>query len=175
MPVVEIVLREGRSRGRRLGSGSSTVPYVRADPDPDLRARASVEAMWAADAASRQLGVELGAVGPGRATARLRVTPAMANGHGICHGGYVFALADTAFAFACNSNGVAAVAAACDITFLEPVRSGDELVAYALERIRNGRNGIYDVTVRRLDGTVVAEFRGRSRTTGDRMLGETSG
>jgi acyl-CoA thioesterase len=131
--------------------------------------------MWAADAASRELGIELGTVGPGRATAHLRVTPAMANGHGICHGGYVFSLADTAFAFACNSYGVAAVAAACDIVFLEPVRSGDELVAEALERTRSGRNGVYDVTVRRLDGTVVAEFRGRSRTTGDRIAAETPG
>ena len=100
----------------------------------------------------------------------MRVTTEMVNGHELCHGGFVFTLADTAFAFACNSRGEAAVAAACDIVFVAPARVGDELVAEACERTRFGRNGVYDVTVTRSDGTVIAEFRGRSRTTGERVL-----
>jgi acyl-CoA thioesterase len=89
----------------------------------------------------------------------------MVNGHGLAHGAFVFAVADTAFACACNSHGPVTVAAGADITFVAPVREGDELVAEAVERTRYGRNGVYDVTVRR--GTeVVAEFRGRSRTLG---------
>lgn len=131
-------------------------------------ARAAADAMWANDAASHALGVELDEVGPGSARARLRVTESMLNGHGICHGGLVFLLADTAFAFACNSHGPETVAAGCDIVFVSPARLGDELVAEASERTRFGRNGVYDVTVRRADGSVVAEFRGQSRTTGTR-------
>jgi phenylacetic acid degradation protein PaaD len=91
------------------------------------------------------------------------VTPQMLNGHSICHGGYVFLLADTAFACACNSEGPVTVAAGADVTFIAPAREGDVLVASAQERARYGRSGIYDVTVRRGDD-VVAEFRGRSRT-----------
>ena len=88
----------------------------------------------------------------------------MVNGHDIAHGGYVFLLADTAFAVACNSYGQNTVAAGCDITFIAPVHAGDRLTAEAAERHRAGRSGIYDVSVRRADGTVVAELRGRSRT-----------
>jgi len=124
-----------------------------------------VAAMLAADRASRDLGIEVVGAGPGRAKARMAVTGAMVNGHGLAHGAFVFAVADTAFACACNSHGPITVAAGADITFVAPVREGDELVAEAVERTRYGRNGIYDVTVRR--GTdVVAEFRGRSRTVG---------
>jgi acyl-CoA thioesterase len=136
--------------------------------DPLEIARATAEAMWATDAASRALGVELEEVAPGSARASLRVTESMLNGHGICHGGLVFLLADTAFAFACNSHGPETVAAGCDIVFVSPARLGDELVAEARERTRFGRNGVYDVTVRRADGSVVAEFRGQSRTTAGR-------
>jgi acyl-CoA thioesterase len=88
----------------------------------------------------------------------------MINGHNICHGGYVFLLADTAFAFACNTHGPTTVAAACDIAFLAPAHLGDELTAQATERHRAGRSGIYDVTIRLPDTTVIAEFRGHSRT-----------
>jgi acyl-CoA thioesterase len=124
-----------------------------------------VAAMLAADRASRDLGIDLVESAPGRATARMAVTGAMVNGHGLAHGAFVFAVADTAFACACNSHGPVTVAAGAEITFVAPVRQGDELVAEAVERTRYGRNGIYDVTVRR--GTeVVAEFRGRSRTVG---------
>lgn len=111
------------------------------------------------------------AVRPGYARVRLRVTAAMVNGHDLCHGGYVFLLADTAFAFACNTYDEVTVAAACDIVFVTSARRGDELVAEASERLRFGRSGLYDVTVRRKgDGAVVAEFRGRSRVIGGSIV-----
>jgi acyl-CoA thioesterase len=123
----------------------------------------AAQRMFAADAASRGLGMELVEAADGRAVTRMPVTAAMVNGHAIAHGGFVFMLADTAFACACNSHGPVTVAAGADITFVRPVRAGDVLTAYAQERTRYGRSGIYDVTVRRGD-EVVAEFRGRSRT-----------
>ncbi|MGC5019181.1 hydroxyphenylacetyl-CoA thioesterase PaaI [Micromonospora sp. DT47] len=119
--------------------------------------------MFDADVASRSLGIELVSAGDGAAVARMRVTAAMLNGHAIGHGGFVFLLADTAFALACNSHGPVTVAAGGEISFLRPVREGDLLTARAAERTRYGRSGIYDVTVSRGD-EVVAEFRGRSRT-----------
>jgi acyl-CoA thioesterase len=119
--------------------------------------------MMAADLASNTLGIELLEAGPGHATVRMRLTDEMINGHGVAHGGYLFLLADTAFACACNSHGPAAVAAGADITFISPGRAGDVLTARATERTRYGRNGIYDVTVYR-DEEILAEFRGRSRT-----------
>jgi len=122
-------------------------------------------AMFAADTASRGLGAELLSVGSGTAVVRLTIGPAMLNGYGGAHGGIVFLLADTAFACACNSHGPVTVAAAADITFVAPAREGDVLVATAQERVRYGRSGVYDVTVRRGD-EAIAEFRGRSRTTG---------
>jgi acyl-CoA thioesterase len=121
--------------------------------------------MFAADRASRDLGMELLGAGEGKATVRMTVGRSMINGHGIAHGGYVFLLADTAFACACNSRGVVTVAAGADISFVAPVREGAVLVAEATERVSFGRSGIYDVTVRRGD-RVVAEFRGRSRAAG---------
>jgi phenylacetic acid degradation protein PaaD len=131
---------------------------------PEDLAQRSAAAMLADDQASAAAGVELVEVGPGRATAAMTVRADMVNGHDIAHGGYVFLLADTAFAVACNSYGRRTVAAGCDIAFVAPVRTGDRLVAEARERHRGGRSGIYDVSVRRDDGTVVAELRGRSRT-----------
>ncbi|MFE0673079.1 hydroxyphenylacetyl-CoA thioesterase PaaI [Streptomyces sp. NPDC058867] len=119
--------------------------------------------MFAADEASRGLGIELLEHGEGTAVLRMTVTGAMVNGHGIAHGGYVFLLADTAFACACNSHGPVTVAAGADITFVAAAHEGDVLVARADERTRYGRSGIYDVSVRRGD-EVVAEFRGRSRS-----------
>jgi acyl-CoA thioesterase len=121
--------------------------------------------MFEQDRASRSAGMLLLAAGDGTATVQLTISPAMVNGHAMAHGGYVFMLADTAFACACNSRGQAAVAASADITFVAPAREGDVLVATAGERISYGRSGIYDVTVRRGD-EVVAEFRGRSRAIG---------
>jgi acyl-CoA thioesterase len=120
------------------------------------------EEMWAADAASRALGMELVETGDGRAVVRMAVRDDMVNGHGLCHGGLVATLADSAFAVACNSRGVPTVAAGFDVSFLRPARLGDLLEATAVERGLQGRSGIYDVTVRRA-ADVVAEFRGRSR------------
>ncbi|MEV0157817.1 hydroxyphenylacetyl-CoA thioesterase PaaI [Micromonospora sp. NPDC050686] len=125
--------------------------------------RTAAHDMFDADVASKGLGIELVSAGDGAAVARMRVTAAMLNGHAIGHGGFVFLLADTAFALACNSHGPVTVAAGGEINFLRPVREGDLLAAHATERTRYGRSGIYDVTVRRGD-EVVAEFRGRSRT-----------
>ncbi|MCP9207670.1 hydroxyphenylacetyl-CoA thioesterase PaaI [Streptomyces cucumeris] len=119
--------------------------------------------MFAADRASRGLGIELLKTGDGAAVLGMTVTASMVNGHGIAHGGYVFLLADTAFACACNSHGPVTLAAGADITFVAPAREGDVLEATAEERTRYGRSGVYDVTVRRGD-EVIAEFRGRSRT-----------
>jgi acyl-CoA thioesterase len=138
--------------------------------DPAERARRCADEMYAADAASRQLGISISDIGPGYAAAAMTVTDVMVNGHGICHGGYIFTLADTAFAFACNTYDERTVAAGADITYLEPVRAGTELLATATERARRGRSGLYDVTVRTSSGVTVAEFRGRSRSLGEPML-----
>jgi acyl-CoA thioesterase len=138
--------------------------------DADKIARRCAERMYADDAASQALGITIGDVAPGTAIASMQVRDDMANGHGICHGGYIFTLADTAFAFACNTYDDVTVAAGADITFLEPVSKGADLTATAVELSRRGRSGLYDVTVRTDDGTVVAEFRGRSRSLGRPML-----
>ena len=125
-------------------------------------ARTSAHDMFDRDTASKAAGIELIDAGDGQATVRMRVTGDMVNGHAMTHGGYVFMLADTAFACACNSHGPLTVAAGADITFLQPTAAGDVLTAYAKERVTSGRSGIYDVTVTS-DGGVIAEFRGRSR------------
>jgi acyl-CoA thioesterase len=129
-----------------------------------------VEKMLASDAASRMLGIEVPDYGAGWARAQMTVRDDMVNGHGICHGGLIFALADTAFACACNSWGPVTVAAGGDIVFVAPARLGDLLVAECRVRSRYGRNGIYDVAVTR-GGEVVAEFRGRSHELGERRSG----
>jgi acyl-CoA thioesterase len=133
-----------------------------ADLEAESVARRVADAMREADAATTGAGVELVDVGPGRAVTRLVVERRHVNGHGVCHGGYLFLLADSAFAYACNSYGTPTVAAGAEITFLRPGLLGDELVAEAEVRSRAGRSGVYDVTVRSGD-EVVAEFRGRSR------------
>jgi acyl-CoA thioesterase len=119
--------------------------------------------MWDDDPASRALGMALLELGAGRAVVAMTVRADMVNGYQVCHGGLVATLADSAFALACNSRGVQTVAAGFDVAFLEPAHESDVLVATAEERAVRGRSGIYDVTVRR-DDTVIAEFRGRSRT-----------
>lgn len=124
--------------------------------------------MVAADHASRGAGVRMVRVAPGTATAAMTVSEQHVNGHGVCHGGFLFVLADTAMAYACNSYGVSALSTGADVAFLRQAVLGDELVADAVERARPGRSGLYDVTVRRCgrDGepdTVVAEVRGRTR------------
>jgi acyl-CoA thioesterase len=132
--------------------------------DPPATARKSADAMWADDNAARALGMQLQSVSPGGAVIAMVVTEAMTNGHGMCHGGYIFTLADTAFAYACNSHNQRTVAAGCQISYLAPVKLGAELIATARERFRAERSGITDVTVTDQTGAVVAEFRGNSRT-----------
>ena len=129
--------------------------------------------MWAGDAASRGLGMELVEVAPGRATLRMTVRADMVNGHAIGHGGLTFTLADSAFAFACNSYNRSTVAAAAEIRFLAPTRLGDVLVATAMERSREGRDGVYDITVRSGE-TVVAEFVGRSKEIRGTLFDEST-
>lgn len=130
-------------------------------------AERSTRAMWDADAASRRLGMQVVSVGPGTATVSMNVRDDMVNGWDVCHGGLVAALADSAFAVACNSRGTVTVAAGFDVDLLEPARRGDELVARATETALRGRSGVYDVVVTRSsDDTVVALFRGRSRSLG---------
>ena len=127
--------------------------------------------MWAGDRASQALGMSLAEVGPGRATLRMTVREDMVNGHDIGHGGLTFALADSAFAFACNSYNRRTVAAGADIRFRAPTRCGDTLVASAVERSREGRDGVYDVTVT-VDETVVATFVGHAREIGGSLWSE---
>ncbi|GLK63287.1 hydroxyphenylacetyl-CoA thioesterase PaaI [Paracoccus kondratievae] len=127
-------------------------------------AEASARAMWNDDSASQRLGMSLDHIAPGEATLSMTITEAMSNGHGNCHGGYMFTLADSAFAFACNSYNQLVVAQHCSITYLEPGRIGDRLTAVAREVSRRGRSGIYDIRITNQDGVHVAEFRGHSRT-----------
>ena len=136
---------------------------------PDDIARACAEAMWKEDDASKGLGMEILEIKPGRATLAMTVQPHMVNGQRIAHGGFIFTLADSAFAFACNTHNERVVAAQGNITFIRPGKLGDRLVAEACEISRSGRSGIYDVTVTGGD-TVIAEFRGHSRSIGGTWL-----
>ena len=138
--------------------------------DAQALAEACARAMWADDRASQGLGMAIARVAPGEAVMTMAVTERMVNGHGLCHGGFIFTLADSAFAFACNTYGQRTVAQHCAVTFLAPTRLGDALTAHAVEVARNGRSGIYDITVTGADGTVVAEFRGHSRTIKGSLL-----
>jgi acyl-CoA thioesterase len=139
---------------------------VKAALSPDDIARACAEAMWKEDDASKGLGMEIVDVSPGQATLAMTVGPHMVNGQRIAHGGFIFTLADSAFAFACNSHNERAVAAQGNISFIRPGKLGDRLVATAREISRSGRSGIYDVRVTTDDGEVIAEFRGHSRVIG---------
>lgn len=131
---------------------------------PQELAEACAALMWKDDNASQRLGMELMRVAPGEAAIKMPVTDQMTNGHGNVHGGYMFILADSAFAFACNTYNQVTVAQHCSITFIAPGALGDVLTAEAREISRKGRSGIYDIRVWREDGTVIAEFRGHSRT-----------
>jgi acyl-CoA thioesterase len=131
---------------------------------PDARARKCAELMFAKDSASPGLGMAIQSVGPGHAVMTMTVRPDMLNGHRICHGGFIFALADSTFAFACNTYNQLTVAQQNQITYLNPGKAGEVLTARADEVSRTGRSGIYDVTVTGEDGRTVALFRGLSRT-----------
>jgi len=134
---------------------------VSADAAQSLAER-SAAAMYANDHASQNLGIRVVEIRPGYAKATMLVRDDMLNGHASCHGGLIFSLADTAFAFSCNSHGGTVVAAAASIDFLAPAQGGDELTAIAVERWRSKRSGIYEVTVANQRGEAIALFRGRS-------------
>ena len=142
---------------------------VKATLPPDPLARACADAMWKEDDASKGLGMEIAEIRPGHAVLTMTVKPDMVNGQRIAHGGFIFTLADSAFAFACNTHNERAVAAQCNITFIQPGKLGDLLVATAREISRSGRSGIYDVRVT-VGDVVIAEFRGHSRTIGGTWL-----
>jgi acyl-CoA thioesterase len=144
---------------------------VKATLSPDDLARACADAMWKDDDASSGLGMKILDIKAGEATLAMTVQPHMVNGQRIAHGGFIFTLADSAFAFACNSRNDRAVAAHCQISFIRPGKLGDRLVAVAREISRNGRSGIYDVRVTAGD-EVIAEFRGHSRTIAGTWLPE---
>ncbi len=139
--------------------------------DPDTIARLSAEAMWADDTASRGLGMRLERVGPGTAVLSMPVGPQMVNGLGVCHGGFVFTLADSACAFASNSYNQRMLLQSSQITLVAPARLGMVLVAEASERHRAERSGIYDVSVRTAAGETIAEFRGHVRSVPGTLFG----
>jgi acyl-CoA thioesterase len=146
---------------------------VKATLSSDDLARACAEAMWKEDDASKGLGMEILQVKPGEATLTMTVQPHMVNGHKIAHGGFVFLLADSAFAFACNSHNERTVAAQCNIPFIRPGKLGERMVAVAREISRTGRSGIYDVRVT-VDDVAIAELRGHSRTVGGAWVPATT-
>lgn len=140
------------------------------DVSPEELAKACAEVMWADDHASQAMGMVLDQIAPGFARVSMRVAENMVNGHGTCHGGLIFTLADSAFAFACNSYNQRTVAQHCSISFLAPARLGDRLIADARERQRAGRSGLYDITIQTEQGEIIAEFRGHSRTVKGTLL-----
>lgn len=142
-----------------------------APADPQMLAAAVGAAMYAGDDASQALGMRLEAIGPGHARMSMRVRRDMLNGHKTCHGGFIFALADSAFAFACNSRNQNTVASGCTIDYLAPGYEGDMLIAQAEERSLAGRTGVYDVAVANQDGRTIAIFRGRSYRIKGQMVG----
>ncbi len=139
---------------------------------PDALARACADSMWADDHASRGLGMSLDFVAPGRSRLSMTVGQAMVNGLGMCHGGFIFTLADSAMAFASNAYGDRALAQHIAVTYVRPGRLGERLVAEAEERVRSGRTGMYDVRVTGDDGSVVAEMRGHTRLAGGKFFPE---
>jgi acyl-CoA thioesterase len=146
---------------------------VAPEPEAQRVAEASAQALFAGDDASRALGVGIEEVGPGFARLRMTVRANMINGHGMCHGGIVFALADSAFAVACNTYNAVTVAAAASIDFLAPAHLHDELHAEARELWRSKRNGIYEIRVSNQRGETIALFRGRSHCTGGQLVPAT--
>ncbi|GGO79165.1 phenylacetic acid degradation protein PaaD [Marinobacterium nitratireducens] len=143
------------------------------DLTPQQLAEACAESMFARDTATQALEMEIVCVSPGRASIAMAVSPRMIQGHGNCHGGYIFTLADSAFAFACNTYNAVTVGAGCTIDYLAPAKLGDRLTAYAVERSRSGRTGIYDVSVENQHGTPIALFRGRSHQVRGTLLPES--
>ncbi len=140
--------------------------------DEATLARACADVIWADDATSRELGVQLISIEPGHAVLGLAVTEKMVNWHNTCHGGFIYYLADNAFGYACHTRNQRMVAQHCSISYLNPAQRGDRLTAHAVERQRAGRTAIYDVTVKRDDGLVIAEFRGAARVVEGTLLSD---
>jgi acyl-CoA thioesterase len=138
------------------------------------RAREVGRLMMADDRAARHLGIELLDIGPGRARMQLVIRAELTNGHGICHGGYIFLLADTTFAYACNSHNRRTVAAGCTIEFLAPAHDGDTLTAEGVEQHLAGRHGVYDIRVHDQRGKLIALFRGKSAMIKGHFFEETT-
>ncbi len=143
--------------------------------DAQQLAEASAAAMWAGDRAGQALAMKIEAVAPGTASLSMAVREDMVNGHGICHGGFIFTLADTAFAYACNSQNYSAVAAGARIEFLAPGHLGDRLVAAARQVVQGGRTGVYDVVVSNQEGKQLALFRGNSHRIGGALVDARTG
>lgn len=140
-----------------------TEPRSKASPEAALAlAEATATAMWARDRTAQGLDMRILTVKPGYAKVTMTVRADMVNGHHICHGGMIFTLADTAFAYSCNSYNMNTVASACHIDFLAPAHEGETLEAEAIEQSQSGRTGVYDVTVRSATGKTIALFRGKS-------------
>ena len=133
-----------------------------AELTPQQLAEACAESMYSRDQASQQLGMKIISVAPGRAVLTMTVDNRMVQGHGACHGGYLFTLADSAFAFACNTYDKATVASGCTIEYVNPAKEGDLLTATAQELSRGNRTGVYDITITNQNQQVVAYFRGKS-------------
>ena len=138
--------------------------------DPQSIAEACADALWANDHASQKLGMEIKNISPGCAELAMTVANDMTNGHGICHGGFLFTLADSAFAFSCNTYDQCCVAQHCTISYLAPAFAGDKLLAAAHEVSRQGRNGIYDIRITNQKLETIVEFRGYSRTINGTLL-----
>jgi acyl-CoA thioesterase len=149
-----------------MSDDSSERPHAAGAVDALSLAERVAAAMFAKDSASQALGMKIEEMRPGYARLSMRVREDMVNGHRTCHGGMIFTLADSAFAFACNTGNETTVAAGASIEFLQPGYAGDMLTAEAEERFRRKRSGIYDITVRNQDGAVIALFRGKSHQVG---------
>ncbi|MDR6396040.1 hydroxyphenylacetyl-CoA thioesterase PaaI [Herbaspirillum seropedicae] len=140
----------------------TALPFPSTEMDPQALAEATVQAMYPRDNASQALGMKILEIAPGRARMSMLVRSDMLNGHATCHGGFIFALADSTFAFACNSHNLNTVASGCSIEYVAPALRNDMLIAEAQERSLAGRTGVYDITVSNQDGKTIALFRGKS-------------
>lgn len=150
----------------------NTDAIVAVPTDPQVLAEAVAAAMFERDAAAQAMGITIDLIGPGYARLSMTVRPDMLNGHGTCHGGFIFALADTCFAYACNTGNRVTVASACSIDYLAPGRAGTRLKAEARMRSAAGRTGVYDIDIIDSDGSLIAMFRGKSyRIAGDVIAG----
>ena len=157
----------------RWDADSSPVPASTEGLSEQQIANLSGRLMWAGDRAGHGVGIVIEDIAPGRARLSMPIRPEFTNGHGICHGGFIFLLADTAFAYACNSRNQHTVAAGADISFVSSAKQGDTLIAEGIEQHRGGRTGVYDVRVCNQDGKLIALFRGRSAAIKGQFIGDS--